>query len=67
MIGILSRLRRRASRPVEPTRKGLARFDDADRAELDALPRRFRQAIIADRKRRVTAALERFVAEGGRA
>ena len=50
-----------------PKPKGLARFDDADRAELDALPRRLRALIIADRKRRVTAALERFVASGGRA
>ena len=65
MIGILSRLRRRAARPMEPKRKGLARFDDADREELDALPRRFRNAVIADRKRRVTAALERFVASNG--
>jgi len=48
-----------------PKPKGLARFDDADRAELDALPRRLRGMIIADRKRRVTAALERFVASNG--
>jgi hypothetical protein len=48
-----------------PKPKGLARFDDADRAELDALPRRLRKKIIADRKRRVTAALERFVVSQG--
>lgn len=67
MIGIISRLRRRASRPVQPKPRGYTRYDDMTRAELDALPRRLRKAIIADRKRRVTAALERFVAEGGRA
>lgn len=56
--------RERIAAPA-PKPKGLARFDDADRAELDALPRRLRKAIIADRKRRVTAALERFVASKG--
>jgi hypothetical protein len=54
--------RRKPVAQVVPKPKGLARFDDADRAELDALPRRLRKKIIADRKRRVTAALERFVA-----
>lgn len=58
--------RRQSVAPI-PKPKGLARFDDADRAELDALPRRVRNAIVNDRKARVTAALERFVASGGRA
>ncbi len=57
--------RERIAAPT-PKPKGLARFDDADRAELDALPRRVRNAIVNDRKARVTAALERFVASGGR-
>jgi hypothetical protein len=59
--------RRKPVAQVVPARKGLARFDDAERAELDALPRRLRKAIIADRKARVTAALVRFNASGGRA
>jgi hypothetical protein len=59
--------RRKPVAQVAPKPTGLARFDDADRAELDALPRRLRKAIIADRKARVTAALVRFNAsQGGR-
>jgi hypothetical protein len=54
--------RRQPVTALTPKPKGLARFDGADRAELDALPRRVRNAIVNDRKRRVTAALERFVA-----
>jgi hypothetical protein len=57
--------RRKPIAAPAPAPKGLARFDDADRAELDALPRRLRKAIIADRKARVTAALVRFNASGG--
>jgi hypothetical protein len=69
MIAILARMFQPApvSAATAPKPKGLARFDDADRAELDALPRRLRKAIIADRKARVTAALVRFNAGGGRA
>lgn len=58
-------IRRRAIVAPAPAPKGLARFDGADRAELDALPRRLRKAIIADRKARVTAALVRFNADQG--
>lgn len=62
MIAILARMFHPhvAAPAPAPKPKGLARFDDADRAELDALPRRLRRAIIANRKARITAALERF-------
>lgn len=49
-----------------PSPTGLRRFDTAGRVELDALPPAVRSAVIADRHQRVTAALRRFVAAGGR-
>lgn len=49
---------------AEVERIGLRRFDDAGPAEVAGLPPRVRAAVIADRKRRVTAALERAVAAG---
>lgn len=40
----------------------LARFDAFTAAEVAALPKRLRRVVIADRKRRVTAALVRVAA-----
>lgn len=48
----------------EPT---LTRFDTFKPAEIAALPKRLRREIIADRKRRVTAALRRVAAGKARA
>ncbi|WP_259384466.1 hypothetical protein [Bacillus thuringiensis] len=40
----------------------LSKFESFKPAEVQALPRRLRREVIAYRKARVTAALERFVA-----
>ena len=45
----------------------LARFDSFTPAEVAALPGRLRRQVIADRKRRVTAALARVAAGAPRA
>lgn len=46
---------------TEPSRIDLRRFDTFTPAEVTALPRTLRRAVIADRKARVTAALRRVV------
>lgn len=45
----------------------LTRFDTFTAGEIAALPKRLRLAVIADRKRRTTAALRRVVAGKPRA
>lgn len=52
-----------AALPAPPPAAGLARFDTATPAELASYPRRLRNKIIADRKRRVTADLQRYAAK----
>lgn len=51
-----------ASPEPAPILSNLARFDTFSAAEVSALPKRLRRAVIADRKRRVTAALKRVAA-----
>ena len=46
--------------PADPI--DLRKFERFTAAEVQALPRRLRREVIAHRKARVTAALERFVA-----
>jgi len=45
----------------------LRNFDTASPEEIATLPRAVRKLIVADRKERVTAALQRFAAKGRRA
>jgi hypothetical protein len=45
-----------------PVLSNLARFDTFTPTEVAALPKRLRREVIADRKRRVTAALVRVAA-----
>jgi hypothetical protein len=56
-----------APAPVAPTAPDLSRFDSFTAADVAALPGRLRRSVIADRKRRVTAALARVAAGKPRA